>query len=150
MIVRTEELTRLRGTVTMVDGGFDPLHAGHIAYFQAAAELGSPLLVNIAPDSWVKRKHPPLLPQPERAEVIDAIRSVAYTHPSALATVEVLELLRPRRYAKGADWRDRLPDNELATCARNDIEVVYLDTVTNSSTRLLERYSERLRRQRER
>ena len=32
----------------MVDGGFDPLHEGHIAYFAAAAELGVPVLCNLA------------------------------------------------------------------------------------------------------
>ena len=29
-------------TVTIVTGGFDPLHSGHIAYFKAAKELGNP------------------------------------------------------------------------------------------------------------
>jgi D-beta-D-heptose 7-phosphate kinase/D-beta-D-heptose 1-phosphate adenosyltransferase len=148
MIVSTDELPRLAGTVSMVDGGFDPIHAGHIAYLRGAHELGLPVLCNLAPDSWIERKHPPILPQRERAEVVDAIRWVDFTHPSALATVEVLELLRPRYYVKGADWRDRLPAEELAACARAGIEVVYLDTVLNSSSALLERYRERLDRRR--
>jgi FAD synthase len=37
MIVGRDDLADLRGTVTMVDGGFDPLHPGHIAYFERAA-----------------------------------------------------------------------------------------------------------------
>ena len=36
MIVATRELSGHRGRVTMVDGGFDPLHPGHVAYFEAA------------------------------------------------------------------------------------------------------------------
>ena len=140
MIVATEDLGRYGGAVTMVDGGFDPLHAGHIAYFESAAALGLPVLCNICPDEWIARKHPPLLGQGERATVLDAIRYVDYTHPSSLSTAEVLRRLAPRYYAKGADWRDRLPDEELEVCAGLGVDVVYLDTVVDSSTGILERY----------
>lgn len=150
MIVRTEELPRLAGQVAMVDGGFDPLHAGHIAYFREAAALGLPVLCNIAPDTWVERKHPLLLSQEERAEILDAIRFISYTHPARIPTVEVLRLLRPRYYVKGADWRGRLPQEEVETTEACGIEVVYLDTVTNSSTGVLERYLERHARAQER
>jgi hypothetical protein len=75
--------------------------------------------------------------------VIDAFRFVAYTHLSALPTVEVLRLLGPRYYAKGADWNGRLPEDELAACAEAGTEVVYLDTVVDSSTAILERYERR-------
>jgi cytidyltransferase-like protein len=127
----------------MVDGGFDPLHPGHVAYFEAAAALGLPVLCNVSSDEWVARKHPPLLTQSERGALVDAIRFVDYTHLSRTATNEVLRLLEPRYYAKGADWRGRLPDEELATCRECGIEVVYLDTVRDSSTALLERYDRR-------
>jgi len=140
VIVATEDLGRYRGDVTMVDGGFDPLHAGHVAYFRAAAALGLPVLCNLCPDEWIARKHPPLLAQAERAAILDAIRYVDYTHSSSLATAEVLRRLAPRHYAKGADWRDRLPAEELAVCAELGIDVVYLDTVVDSSTGILERY----------
>jgi D-beta-D-heptose 7-phosphate kinase/D-beta-D-heptose 1-phosphate adenosyltransferase len=142
VIVPTERLHELRGAVAMVDGGFDPLHAGHVAYFREASLLGLPVLCNVAPDEWVARKHPPLLAQAERAAVIDALRDVAYTHLAPGSTREVLELLAPRYYVKGGDWRGRLPAEELEACAHAGIEVVLLDTVTNSSTALLERWRE--------
>jgi cytidyltransferase-like protein len=145
MIVATEDLGRYRGAVTMVDGGFDPFHHGHVAYFEAAAGLGLPVLCNVSSDDWVARKHPPLLDQAERAAIVDAIRWVDYTHLSAVETVEVLRLLAPRYYAKGADWRGRLPEDELAACAEAGTEVVYLDTVVDSSTTILERYAGRKR-----
>lgn len=126
----------------MVDGGFDPLHAGHIAYFEAAAGLGLPLLCNVSSDDWVALKHVPLLPQAERGVVIEAIRWIDYVHLSHTPTVEVLRRLEPRYYAKGADWDGRLPEEEAALCAERGIEIVYLDTVLNSSTAILERYAD--------
>jgi cytidyltransferase-like protein len=145
MIVATEELASLRGVVAMVDGGFDPLHAGHVAYLREAAALSAPVLCNLAPDTWVAAKHPPLLAQRERAEVVDAIRYVDYTHLASGSTEDVLRELRPRYYVKGADWRDRLPAEQLEICAAHGVDVVYLDTVVNSSTAILERYERRLR-----
>ena len=146
MIVATEELASLRGSVAMVDGGFDPIHAGHVAYFRAAAELGLPVLCNVSGDEYVSRKHPPLLPEHERAQVIDAIRFVDYVHISHTTTAAVLRALAPRYYVKGADWRDRLPPEEVAVCADAGIEIAYLDTVTNSSSRLVEDLITRMER----
>lgn len=128
----------------MVDGGFDPLHAGHVEYMRAAAELGAPVLCNVSSDDWVGRKHAPLLPQDERVKVIDAIRYIDYTHASSVSTVAVLRILRPRFYVKGADWSGRLPDDEVAACEELGIEPVFLDTVRNSSTRILEDYTSAL------
>lgn len=147
MIVATADLPGYRGQVTLVDGGFDPLHHGHVAYLEAAAGLGLPVLCNVSADKYVARKHPPFLDQAERAAIIDAIRWVDYTHLSTVATDEVLRLLEPRYYAKGADWRGHLPGDELATCAERGIEVVYLDTVLDSSSVILERYAGRERAQ---
>lgn len=142
MIVTTSALPRYRRAVTMVDGGFDPLHAGHIAYFRAAAELGLPVLCNVSGDDWVARKHAPLLTQQERGAVLDAIRWIELVHLSHTTTRDVLAQLEPKYYAKGADWEGRLPADEAALCAGRGIEIVYLDTVLNSSTAILERYAD--------
>jgi D-beta-D-heptose 7-phosphate kinase/D-beta-D-heptose 1-phosphate adenosyltransferase len=145
MLVATEELAFHSGEVAMVDGGFDPIHAGHVEYFRAAAELGAPVLCNVSSDAWVARKHPPFLAQEERAAIIDAFRDVSFTHVSKTSTEEVLRLLRPRYYVKGSDWRGRLPEEQLEICAEGGVEIVYLDTVTNSSTEILLEYERRLR-----
>lgn len=144
MIVPTDELERLRGEVTMVSGGFDPLHGGHVAYFTEAAALRLPVLCNVTGDAYVSTKHPPLLLQDERARLIDALRAISYTHVSDLATHEVLERLRPRYFAKGLDWEGRLPPEEMAICERAGTEVVYLDTVLASSSQILSRWTEPL------
>jgi cytidyltransferase-like protein len=143
VIVETSELGRLAGEVVMVSGGFDPLHPGHIAYFREAAALGVPVLCNVSSDEWVARKHPPLLTQAERVQLIDAIRFVDYVHAEETTTVDVLARLRPRYFAKGADWRGRLPEDEEAVCAEHGIEIVFLDTLVDSSTDVLRRFGER-------
>ena len=143
MIVPTDELDRLAGTVTMVSGGYDTLHPGHLAYLRAAAALGAPLLVNVSHDEWVGRKHVPLLTQAERIQVIDALEMVEYVHAEQGPTFEVLRALRPRYFAKGADWEGRLPPEELEACSEVGTEIVFLDTVVDSSTEVLRRFKER-------
>jgi cytidyltransferase-like protein len=141
MIVTTVELSSHRHAVAMVDGGFDPLHAGHIEYFRRAAELGCPVLCNVISDSYVSTKHPPLLPEEQRVRVIDAIRYIEYTHlASGITTADVLRELRPRFYVKGRDWDGRLPEEEVEICERFGVEIVFLDTVLDSSSRILAEY----------
>jgi cytidyltransferase-like protein len=140
MIVPSERLGELEKQVTMVDGGFDPLHDGHIVYFEAAAALGNPVLCNVSGDAYVATKHPPLLPEERRVRVIDAIRPIDYVHLSRTSTEDVLRTLRPAVYAKGSDWRGRLPSEQVQLCAELGIEIAYLDTVIDSSTRLLEAF----------
>ncbi len=141
MIVSFDQLPAYRGVVAMVDGAFDPLHRGHIEYFRAAFELGAPLLCNVASDRYVRSKHPPLLPEDQRAAVVDAIRYIAYTHVNQFDTETVLRELRPRFYVKGRDWDGRLPSEQVAICGEHGIEIVYLDTVLDSSSRILQQFA---------
>ncbi len=138
MILTFEQLKDYRKKVAMVDGAFDPLHRGHIEYFRAAAEqLDVPLLCNVASDRYVESKHPPLLPEEQRAAIVDAIRFITYTHINQFDTETILRELQPKYYVKGKDWEDRLPPEQVTICQEYGIEVVYLDTVFDSSTRIL-------------
>jgi cytidyltransferase-like protein len=141
VILDFEQLTGLRGQVAMVDGAFDPLHRGHIEYFRAASELGVPVLCNVASDRYVSTKHPPLLPEDHRAAVVDAIRYISYTHVNRFDTETILRELRPRYYVKGKDWDGRLPPAQITICREHGIGIVYLDTVLDSSTRLLQQFA---------
>lgn len=143
MIVATEDLGSYRHEVAMVDGGFDPLHDGHVEYFKAAAELGVPVLCNVSGDAYVRTKHEPFLREEQRVRVIDSIRYIALTHLSRSSTEDVLEALAPRYYVKGADWNGRLPEAQVQLCKANGTEIVYLDTVIESSSRLLADYHAR-------
>jgi bifunctional ADP-heptose synthase (sugar kinase/adenylyltransferase) len=144
MLLATDQLPQYRQQLAMVDGSFDPIHDGHVGYFKAASEMGVPLLCNVAPDSWTATKHPVFLSQQQRGLVLDAIRYIEYVHLAAIPTVEVLKLLQPKMYIKGNDWIERggIPQVEDEVCSKYGIEVVYLQTVTNSSSQILARWSE--------
>ena len=42
--------------VSVVSGGFDPIHSGHIAYLNAAKEQGDILIVALNSDAWLTNK----------------------------------------------------------------------------------------------
>lgn len=63
--------------IVLVTGGFDPLHSGHIKYFNAAKELGDKLIVGLNSDDWLMRKKGvPFMNIEERTAVISALRVV--------------------------------------------------------------------------
>ena len=140
MIIGYRDLKNYRRTVAMVDGAFDPLHHGHVEYFTRAREVSGSLLCNIAPDSYTAVKHPPLLPAAQRAHVIDALRPIDFTHVSPVDTETVLRELQPTHYIKGKDWEGRLPPEQVRICREEGIEIVFLDTVRDSSTQLLQKF----------
>jgi len=144
MIVVTDQLRNFADEVVMVDGSFDPLHDGHIAYFAAASEFGLPVLCNVTPDERTRSKHAVLLDQTRRGVVLDSIRYLSLVHLSSISTRDVLELLHPHIYIKGNDWlaRGGVPDDERLTCQSLGIEIKYLDTVLNSSSQILSEWSD--------
>ena len=63
--------------IVLVTGGFDPIHSGHIEYFNAARELGDKLIVGLNSDDWLTRKKgQPFMPWQERATIVAALHSV--------------------------------------------------------------------------
>jgi cytidyltransferase-like protein len=65
--------------IVLITGGFDPLHSGHIAYFNSAKQLGDILVVGVNSDAWLTRKKgAPFLPYKERAEIVRNIVGVDF------------------------------------------------------------------------
>ena len=142
MLLSFDQLKDYRGRVAMVDGAFDPLHRGHSEYFRAAvAACDVPLLCNVASDRYVASKHPPFLPEGDRAAIVDAIRYITYTHVNRFDTETILRELQPRYYVKGKDLDGRLPPEQVRICDEHGIRIVYLDTVLDSSSRILQQYA---------
>ena len=95
-------------TVVLTNGCFDLLHQGHIAFLQRCAGLGDLLLVGLNSDASVaslKGPGRPALPERDRAGILAAIRWVdaviTFDQPTA---DELIRLVRPDVYAKGADY----------------------------------------------
>ncbi len=42
--------------ISVVSGGFDPIHSGHISYLKAAKEISDYLIVALNSDDWLERK----------------------------------------------------------------------------------------------
>lgn len=64
-------------TTVVVTGGFDPIHSGHIAYFEAARQLGDRLVVGLNSDAWLERKKGrAFMPWSERASIVGNLRMV--------------------------------------------------------------------------
>lgn len=67
----------MKQTVVVVSGGFDPVHAGHVAMINAARALGTFLIVGVNSDSWLERKKGrAFMPWHHRAAVIRAMLGV--------------------------------------------------------------------------
>ncbi len=135
----------------MVTGGFDPLHSGHIAYFDAAKRLGDVLIVGVNSDEWLTRKKgKPFMPWGERALIVsklkmvdgirqfddrddsarDAIRKVLGSYPDA----EII-------FANGGDRTlDNIPEMDVESDRLAFVFGVGGNDKKNSSSWILENY----------
>ena len=63
--------------VSLVTGGFDPIHSGHISYFKRAKDLSNYLIVGLNGDPWLKRKKGQYFQSwTERADIIRHLNMV--------------------------------------------------------------------------
>lgn len=63
--------------VSVVSGGFDPLHSGHIEYFYAAKKISDYLVVLLNSDQWLRdKKGKPFMPFSERKAIVENLKMV--------------------------------------------------------------------------
>ena len=63
--------------VSLVTGGFDPLHSGHISYFKRAKDLSDYLVVGLNTNEWLTHKKGQyFLSWVERAEILRHLEMV--------------------------------------------------------------------------
>src|SRR5262245_62632966 len=104
------ELRAAGKTIVFTNGVFDLLHPGHVRYLRHARSLGDALIVGINSDRSVRsNKGPgrPIMPELERVEVLESLRSVdatvVFDEPTPQALIAALE---PDVLVKGADWAE--------------------------------------------
>jgi rfaE bifunctional protein nucleotidyltransferase chain/domain len=130
-------------TVAFANGCFDLLHVGHVRYLQASAAEADRLIVAVNDDRSVaglKGEGRPILPAPERAELVSALRCVHYVVVFGDVNVErLLRLVKPDVHCKGTDYTvDSVPERAVVEGYGGRIAIVG-DVKTHATRDLLAR-----------
>ncbi len=125
--------------LVVTNGCFDLLHAGHVAYLEAARAQGDRLLVGLNDDQGVralKGKGRPLNPEMDRATVLAGLACVdAVCIFTGHQATRFLELARPDVYVKGGDYTlETLDPEERQAVARAGGRIVLIPFVPGKST----------------
>jgi rfaE bifunctional protein nucleotidyltransferase chain/domain len=125
------------------NGCFDVLHVGHIRYLQDAARVADVLVVAINGDDSVRQlkgEGRPVMNEAERAELISAIRGVAYvTIFDEKSPARLLQTLRPDFQCKGTDYTpDSVPEADIVKSYGGKVVIVG-DPKDHSTTAILRR-----------
>ena len=129
--------------IAFANGVFDILHVGHVRYLQDASRVADVLVVAVNGDDSVraiKGEGRPLTPERERAEIVSAIRGVAYvTIFSESSPARLLGVLRPDFQCKGTDYTaDSVPEAEIVRAYGGRVVIVG-DPKDHSTTEMLRR-----------
>ncbi|HXG88958.1 MAG TPA: adenylyltransferase/cytidyltransferase family protein [Vicinamibacterales bacterium] len=116
-------------SVAFANGCFDLLHVGHVRYLHAASREADRLIVAINDDRSVqglKGPHRPILSAHDRAELVAALRGVAYVVVFDEPTVTpLLERLKPDVHCKGTDYTvDTVPERETVRAYGGRVAIV--------------------------
>ena len=98
--------------VSLVTGGFDPLHSGHLKYFKKAKELSHYLIVGLNSNSWLKRKKGQYFQSwDERSEIIrnlDMVNAViSYNDDDDSSCVAINKCLKISKHVIFCNGGDR-------------------------------------------
>ena len=113
--------------IVAVSGYFDPLHVGHLEYFQLAKQLGDKLYVIVNNDfQAVLKKQTSFMNENDRLEIIKSLSIV----DNAILSIDqdksvskTLEKIKPNIFGNGGDQiKGSILEEE--TCIRNNIKIV--------------------------
>lgn len=123
--------------IVLANGCFDILHYGHLAHLKAARAMGDKLIVVLTGDGFIgKGPGRPVFRAEHRKEMLEALRCVDEVIISEAPTPHaIIDRIRPDIYAKGAEYRGKLPEQEFVESYGG--KVAFTDTIVFSSTALL-------------
>ena len=137
--------------IVLITGGFDPLHSGHLAYIEAARQLGDILVVGVNSDAWLTRKKGrAFMPLRERAAILRAMRGVDFVidfedeDGSARKAIRMVRQSYPQDHIIFANGGDRtktnIPEMDAADSNMEFRFGVGGDNKANSSSWILEEW----------
>lgn len=137
--------------IVLITGGFDPLHSGHLAYIEAARQLGDILVVGVNSDAWLTRKKGrAFMPLRERAAILRAMRGVDFVidfedeDGSARHAIRMVRQSYPQDHIIFANGGDRtqtnIPEMDAADANMEFRFGVGGDNKANSSSWILEEW----------
>lgn len=136
--------------ISVVSGGFDPIHSGHLAYIQAAKKFGEKLIVLLNSDHWLtKKKGKFFLPFSERKAILEALEGVDQvlefddSDRSCINGLLALKEKYPKDQITFCNGGDRTKENipELALEGINFEFQVGGDDKKNSSSTILQKWA---------
>ena len=136
--------------ISLISGGFDPLHSGHMNYFKDARNYGD-IVVLLNSDKWLnKKKGRPFMPWSERASIVKEIKGVisvlSFDDIQGNAIKGIQKVLsyypRPQYHVSWLNGGDRTEETtpEVKWCQNNKVTCVFGvgGTKTQSSSWILQ------------
>lgn len=140
--------------ISLITGGFDPLHSGHIEYISAAKKVGNLLILGLNSDQWlIRKKGKFFMPLSERLIItrslqdIDKVIEFNDDDDTACSAIESVKALYPNALVIFCNGGDRTKSNipELSIY-KNDDRVKCMfglggEKKTNSSSSILSKWT---------
>lgn len=114
-------------TIVCVSGYFNPLHVGHIEYFEKSKKLGTKLVVIVNNDKQsILKKGTSFMPEDERLKIIRSLKIVDMAVLSIdedRTVCKTLESVRPDIFTNGGDQNNEtIPERGI--CEKLNIKLV--------------------------
>lgn len=135
-----KELRAKGNKIVFTNGCFDIVHSGHINYLNKAKALGDTLIVGLNSDRSVQRlkgEKRPILPEGDRAIILDALKPVDYVVIFDEDTpYKLIQIVQPDFLVKGGDYQAKeVVGYDIVT--KNGGEVVIFPYLEGKSTSLI-------------
>jgi cytidyltransferase-like protein len=113
--------------IVCCSGYFNPLHYGHIEYFEKSKELGDKLVVIVNNDAQsMLKKGTSFMPENERLKIVRSLKVVdmaVLSIDSDRTVCKTLESVRPHIFTNGGDqFNEKIPEKPI--CEKLGIELV--------------------------
>lgn len=100
--------------ISVVSGGFDPIHSGHLSYINDAKRHGDYLIIALNSDEWLKRKKgKEFMPFEERKSILENLKVVdevvKFEDDELGSCINALEIIKAK-----------YPDDEIIFCNGGD------------------------------